>query len=149
MYVKYIKRTDFEQNFSQLLLVRIVLSRWTFHKKMFFLLRHKKMLYIQNWWTIPLFVHMMNYSTKKNVLSFDRNYIYKMWSENSLVNRSKITFHSAKMNFWWNLLNDETVWLNMCTFSKWVHRKTNPRETLLWIYPSETNPHDERPNRNG
>ena len=40
--------------FSQLFRVRVVLSRWTFHKKCFFRWGTKKMLYIQNWWTIPL-----------------------------------------------------------------------------------------------
>jgi len=40
--------------FSQLFRVRVVLSRWTFYKKCFFRWGTKKMLYIQNWWTIPL-----------------------------------------------------------------------------------------------
>ena len=40
--------------FSQLFRVRVVLSRWTFHKKCFSRWGTKKMLYIQNWWTIPL-----------------------------------------------------------------------------------------------
>ena len=40
--------------FSQLFRVRMVLSRWTFYKKCFFRWGTKKMLYIQNWWTIPL-----------------------------------------------------------------------------------------------
>ena len=52
--VIYITRTDFELYFSQLLRVRVVLSRWTFYKKCFFWWGTKKMLYIQNWWTIPL-----------------------------------------------------------------------------------------------
>ena len=50
----YITRTDFEHNFNQLFRVRVVLSRWTFHEKCFFCWDTKKMLYIQNWWTIPL-----------------------------------------------------------------------------------------------
>ena len=40
--------------FSQLFRVRLVLSRWTFYKKCFFRWGTNKMLYIQNWWTIPL-----------------------------------------------------------------------------------------------
>ena len=40
--------------FSQLFRVRVVYSRWTFYKKCFFVGARKKMLYIQNLWTIPL-----------------------------------------------------------------------------------------------
>ena len=39
--------------FSQLLRVKDVLSRWTFHKKCSFCWPTKKRLYIQNWWAIP------------------------------------------------------------------------------------------------
>jgi len=39
----------FSTLFSQLYRVRIVLSRWAFYEKMFFPLRHKKMLYSENW----------------------------------------------------------------------------------------------------
>jgi len=74
----YISRTDFEHHFSQLFRVKVVLSRWTFHRKYFFFWDTKK-FFIQNWWAIPLnnvlFVHLMNYLTEKNVLRFDRNYI--------------------------------------------------------------------------
>ena len=35
MYIIYITRTDYEHHFSQLSRVRVVLSRWTFHKKKF------------------------------------------------------------------------------------------------------------------
>ena len=49
----YITWTDFEHNFYQLFRVRVVLSRWTFYKKCFFCWDTKKMLYIQNWLTIP------------------------------------------------------------------------------------------------
>ena len=37
-----ITRTDFEHHFSQLFRVRVVLTRWTFYKKIFFLLGHEK-----------------------------------------------------------------------------------------------------------
>ena len=55
-YIYYINitRTDVEHHFSQLYRVRFVLSRWTFYRKCFFCWGTKKMLYIQNWWTIPL-----------------------------------------------------------------------------------------------
>ena len=53
IYIIYITRTDFEHHFPQLFRVRVILSKLSFHKKCFFLLRHEKMLYIQNWWTIP------------------------------------------------------------------------------------------------
>ena len=35
IYIIYITRTDFEHHFSQLFWVRVVLSRWNFHKKCF------------------------------------------------------------------------------------------------------------------
>ena len=54
IYIMYITRTDFEHHFSQLFRVRVVLSRWTFYKKCFFCWGMNKMLFIQNWWTIPL-----------------------------------------------------------------------------------------------
>ena len=46
IYIIYITRTDFEHHFSQLFRVRVVLSRWTFHKKCFLWWGTKKMLYI-------------------------------------------------------------------------------------------------------
>ena len=36
IYIMYIVRTDFEHHLSQLFRIRIVLSRFTFHKKCFF-----------------------------------------------------------------------------------------------------------------
>ena len=42
IYIIYITRTDFEHHFSQLFRVRVVLSRWTFYKKCFFLLGHER-----------------------------------------------------------------------------------------------------------
>ena len=61
-YIYYIARTDFEHNISQLFRVSVVLSRWTFHKKCFFCWGKKKMLYIQNWWTIPLmYLYLYHY----------------------------------------------------------------------------------------
>ena len=54
VYYIYITRTDFEHHFSQLFRIRVVLSRCTFYKKCFFCWGTKKMLLIQNWWTIPL-----------------------------------------------------------------------------------------------
>ena len=53
IYIIYITRSDFEHHFSQLFLIRVILSRWTFYKKCFFCWDTKKMLYIQNWWKIP------------------------------------------------------------------------------------------------
>ena len=53
IYIIYITRTDFEHYFSQLFWVRVVLSRWTFYKKCLFRWDTKKVLYLQNWWTIP------------------------------------------------------------------------------------------------
>ena len=46
IYVIYITRTEFEHHFSQLFLVRVVLSRWSFHKNVSFVEKHL--------WTIPL-----------------------------------------------------------------------------------------------
>ena len=60
IYIIYITPTDFEHHSSQILRVRVVLSRWTFYKKGFFRWDTKKMLYIQNWCTIPLSVEGTN-----------------------------------------------------------------------------------------
>ena len=54
IYIIYIHGLTLCTLFSQLFRVRVVLSRWTFYKKCFFRWGTKKMLYIQNWWTIPL-----------------------------------------------------------------------------------------------
>ena len=54
IYIIYIHGLTLCTLFSQLFRVRVVLSRWTFYKKCFFWWGTKKMLYIQNWWTIPL-----------------------------------------------------------------------------------------------
>ena len=42
IYSIFITRTDFDHYFSELFLVRFVLSRWTFHKKCFFCRDTKK-----------------------------------------------------------------------------------------------------------
>ena len=49
----YITRTDFKHHFSQLFLVRVILSRWTFHEVCFFCWDTKENLYNQNWRAIP------------------------------------------------------------------------------------------------
>ena len=55
IYILYITRTDFEHHFSQLFFYESVLFyRDELPIKMFLSLGTKKMLYIQNWWTIPL-----------------------------------------------------------------------------------------------
>ena len=53
IYIIYTTRTDFDHNFSQLLRVRVVSSRWTPYE-IFFCWDTKNLLNIQNWWTIPL-----------------------------------------------------------------------------------------------
>ena len=54
IYIIYIHGLTLCTLFSQLFRVRVVLLRWTFYKKCFFRWGTKKILYIQNWWTIPL-----------------------------------------------------------------------------------------------
>ena len=61
--------------FSQLFRVRVVLSRWTFHKKCFFRWGTKKMLYIQNWWTIPL-MYTFNIFFRLNSRTINTTFIY-------------------------------------------------------------------------
>ena len=50
----YITQTDFEHYFYHLFRVRVVWSKWTFHKKFFFCWDTKNVLCIQNWWTNPI-----------------------------------------------------------------------------------------------
>ena len=56
-----------EHHFSQLFRVRVVLSRWILHKKCFFRWGTKEMLYIQNWWTIPLIIVFIRHFPAINI----------------------------------------------------------------------------------
>ena len=57
---------DIEHSFSQLFSSQNCFSKQAFFKKMFLLFRRNKMLYIQNWWTIPL-----GFDLKKKQMNWD------------------------------------------------------------------------------
>ena len=77
----YITRTDFELLFYQLFRVRVVLSRWTFYKKLFFFWDIKQMWYIRNWWTIPLRIEREfgSVTVVADYLSIDYNLTYQWY----------------------------------------------------------------------